>query len=111
MTEDPGSRGRRDEQRPPPAPGSAAAARRVVLAIDNFAGPPLGGGCCGGITREDAVIDELDSWSGLLTLDVDVDAGTATVLVQPACPDLEHALAAIADRGMSATVVSDDRLR
>ncbi len=86
----------------------AAAARRVVLAIDNLAGPPLGGGCCGGITREDAVVDELDSWSGLLTLDVDVDAGTVTVLVQPACPDLEHALAAIASRGMSATVVSDD---
>ncbi len=107
MTEDPGSRERRDEQRRPPTSGLAAAARRVVLAID-LAGPPLGGGCCGGITREDAVIDELDSWPGLLTLDVDVDAGTATVLVQPACPDLEHALAAIASRGMSATVVSDD---
>ncbi len=66
MTKDPGSRGRRDEQRPPPTSGLAAA-RRVVLAIDDLAGPPLGGGCCGGITREDAVVDGLDSWSGLLT--------------------------------------------
>ncbi len=81
-------------------------ARRVVLGVDGLDGPPVGGGCCAA-SREDLLLDELESWPGLLTLDVDPDAATVAVLVQPGCPHLGSALEALADRGLPARVLSD----
>ncbi len=40
-------------------------ARRVVLSVPDLAGSPLGGGCCA-VSRDDMLLEELDSWPGLL---------------------------------------------
>lgn len=80
-------------------------ARRVLLKVTGLDGPPVGGGCCA-VTREDMLVDELDSWPGLLVLAVDPDAGEVDVLLQPGSTDLLHALEALGDLGLSAHVVS-----
>ena len=84
------------------APGGGP--RRVVLPVPGLAGPPFTGGCCA-TTHEDLLLDELDSWSGLLALDVDPNQGAATVLVTPGHDeDLAAALDALAARGLPVTV-------
>jgi hypothetical protein len=77
--------------------------RQVVLDVPELDGPPVGWGCCA-VTRVDVLLEELDSWPGLLTLDVDPDSRTAVVLVTPGCQDLPAALDALADRGLPAKV-------
>jgi hypothetical protein len=88
-----------------------AKARRVLLHVEGLDGPPIGAGCCGALTREDLLVEELDSWPGLLTLDVDPEAGTAAVLVSRGSADLEHALQALADQGLHAQVLRDQPAR
>ncbi len=78
--------------------------RQVVLGVPELDGPPFGWGCCA-VTRVDVLLEELDSWPGLLALDVDPDSRTAVVLVTPGCEDLPAALDALADRGLPAEVV------
>lgn len=78
--------------------------RRVVLSIPGLAGPPLTGSCCT-TAREDVLLEELDSWPGLLTLEVDPERGIAVILVSPGHDDaLLTALEALDDRGVAATV-------
>ena len=74
--------------------------------------PELGGlsftgGCCA-TAREDILLEELDSWPGLVTLDVDPEQGVATVLVTPGHgEDLTAAAEALADRGLPVVVMDD----
>jgi hypothetical protein len=85
--------------------------RQVVLEVPELDGLPFGWGCCA-VTRVDVLLEELDSWPGLLTLNVEPDSRTAVVLVNPGCEDLPAALDALADRGLPAEVVrstSSDR--
>jgi hypothetical protein len=78
--------------------------RRAVLSVPDLSGPPTGGGCCA-VGRDDVLLEEIDSWPGLLVLDVDPEQGTAVVLVTPGHDgDLSAALEALADRGLAATV-------
>jgi hypothetical protein len=83
--------------------------RRVVLSVPGLAAPPAGGGCCA-VSRDDVLLEELDSWPGLLALDVDPERETAVVLITPGCEHLPEALEALADRGLAATVVQTERL-
>lgn len=74
--------------------------RRVALSVPELAGPPFTGGCCA-TAREEVLLEELDSWPGLLALDVDPERGVATVLVTPGHEqDLTAAAEALADRGL-----------
>ena len=83
--------------------------RRVLLSVPGLAGPPFTGGCCA-TAREDVLLEELDSWPGLLALDVDRDQGVAAVLVTPGHDgDLAAALDALADRGLLGTVTEETR--
>lgn len=86
-----------------PAPGGP---RRVLLSVPGLSGPPVGGcGCCA-TAREDVLLEEIDSWPGLLALDVDPEQATAVVLVTPGHDaDLTAALEALGDRGLPATVL------
>lgn len=80
-------------------------AQRVTLSVPALHDPPLRSGCCA-VGRDDLLLEELDSWPGLLVLEVDPDAATAVVLVTPGCDDLPAALEALADRGLPASVVT-----
>lgn len=83
------------------------APRRVVLSVPCLCEPPTGGACCA-VSREDVLLEEIDSWPGLLALDVDPDQGTAVVLVTPGHhDDLTAALEALGDRGLTATLAPD----
>lgn len=78
--------------------------RQVVLCVPGLAGPPVGGGCCA-VSRDDVLVEEIDSWPGLLVLDVDPKQATAVVLVTDGHDeDLSAALEALGDRGLAATV-------
>jgi hypothetical protein len=79
--------------------------RPTVLRVAGLDGSPVGRGCCA-ISPEDLVLDELDSWPGLLTLEVDPDAGTVLVLVTRE-EDLAHAVKALSDRGFPAAVARE----
>ena len=76
-----------------------------MLHVTGLDGPPVGSGCCA-ISPEDLVLDELDSGPGLLTLEVDPDAGTVLVLVTRE-EDLSYAVEALNDRGFEAVVVRE----
>jgi hypothetical protein len=81
--------------------------RRVVLSVPDLTGPPVVGGCCA-VGRDDVLLEEIDSWPGLLALDVDPEQGTAVVLVSPGHDDdLTAALEALSDRGLAPTVLPD----
>jgi hypothetical protein len=80
-------------------------AQRVTLSVPGLADPPLQSGCCA-VGRDDVLLEELDSWPGLLVLEVDPDAATAVVLVRPGGDELPSALEALADRGLPASVVA-----
>ncbi len=81
--------------------------RQVVLSVPGLSGPPVGGGCCA-VGRDDMLLEEIDSWPGLLALDIDPEQGTAAVLVSPGHDDdLSAALEALTDRGLPATVLKD----
>jgi hypothetical protein len=90
--------------------GAGGAARRVTLSVPGLADPPLLSGCCA-VGRDDVLLEELDSWPGLLVLEVDPDAATAVVLLAPGSDDLPAALEALADRGLPACVLSAERNR
>jgi hypothetical protein len=80
-------------------------AQRVTLSVPALHDPPLLSGCCA-VSRDDLLLEELDSWPGLLVLEVDMDAATAVVLVPPGSDNLAAALEALADRGMPAAVLT-----
>jgi hypothetical protein len=81
--------------------------RRVVLSVPGLSGPPVGGGCCA-VSRDDILLEEIDSWPGLLALDVDPEQATAVLLVTPGhAEDLSAALQALQDRGLPATVLPE----
>ncbi len=81
--------------------------RQVVLDVPQLDGPPFGWGCCA-VIRVHVLLEELDSWPGLLALDVDPERGVASVLVTPGHrADLTAALETLADRGLPAVVTSD----
>ncbi len=89
---------------------SAAADKpgRVVLSVPGLSGPPLGGGCCA-VSRDDILLEEIDSWPGLLALDVDPEKATAVLLVTPGHDeDLSAALEALSERGLPAAVLPED---
>ena len=81
--------------------------QRVTLSVPALRDPPLSSGCCA-VSRDDVLLEELDSWPGLLVLEVDPDAATAVVLVPPGCDDLPRALDALADRGLPAAVLATE---
>jgi hypothetical protein len=83
--------------------------RATLLRVAGLDGPPVGGGCCA-VSPEDLILDEFDSWPGLLTLEVNPDGGTVSVLVRDE-EDLAHALEALADRGFPARVVDEGSVR
>jgi hypothetical protein len=83
------------------------AAQRVTLSVPALHEPPLLSGCCA-VSRDDLLLEELDSWPGLLVLEVDVDAATAVVLVPAGNDELPAALEALADRGLPACVLIED---
>ncbi len=67
----------------------------------------MGGGCCA-VGRDDVLLQEIDSWPGLLALDVDPEHALAVVLVSPGHDeDLSAALEALTDRGLPAAVLHD----
>jgi hypothetical protein len=67
----------------------------------------VGGGCCP-VSRDDILLEEIDSWPGLLALDVDPEKATAAVLVTPGHEkDLSAALEALNDRGLAATLLPE----
>jgi hypothetical protein len=81
--------------------------RRFLLSVPGLSGPPVGGGCCA-VSRDDVLLEEIDSWPGLLALDVDPEKGTAAVLVTPGHDeDLSAALEALSERGLPATVLQE----
>jgi hypothetical protein len=84
--------------------------QRVVLSVPDLNAAPVGGGCCA-LSRDDLLIDELDSWPGLRTVDVHPDDHTAVVLVGPGCQHLPDALDALKERGLPARVVHTERLQ
>jgi hypothetical protein len=96
-------------QQHPHGMGGDAQRRATRLRVAGLDGPPVGGGCCA-LSPEDLVLDELDSWPGLLTLELDPDAGTVSVLVRDE-EDLAHALEALADRGFPARVADEGSVR
>ncbi len=57
------------------APGGP---RRVVLPVPGLSGAPAGRGCCA-VGRDDAMLEEIDSWPGLLALDVDPERALGDV--------------------------------
>lgn len=74
-----------------------------MLSVPGLSGPPVGGGCCA--VGRDVLLEEIDSWPGLLALDVDTERGTAVVLLTPGHDQsLSSALEALVDRGVAATV-------
>jgi hypothetical protein len=78
--------------------------RQVVLSVPGLSDPPVAGGCCA-VSRDDVLLEEIDSWPGLLVLDVDPEQGTAVVLVTAGHDeDLSAALEALGDDGLAATV-------
>jgi hypothetical protein len=83
------------------------AAQRVTLSVPALHDPPLLSGCCA-VSRDDLLLEELDSWPGLLVLEVDPDAATAVVLVPAGSEDLAAALEALADRGLPAAVLTTE---
>ncbi len=86
---------------------AAGGPREVVLDVPELDGPSFGWGCCA-VTRVDVLLEELDSWPGLLALDVDPEQSTAVLLVSPGHDDdLSAALEALADRGLAAVVLAD----
>ncbi len=86
---------------------AAGGPREVVLDVPELDGPSFGWGCCP-VTRVDVLLEEIDSWPGLLTLDVDPEQATAVVLVSPGHDDdLSAALEALTDRGLPAAVLQD----
>ncbi len=86
---------------------AAGGPRRVLLSVPGLSGPPTGGGCCA-VGRDDVLLEEIDSWPGLLALNVDPEHETAVVLVSPGHDvDLSAALQALAGRGLAATVLHD----
>jgi hypothetical protein len=91
---------------PPQSVGGHARQRPTVLRVAGLDGPPAGGGCCA-VSPEDLVLDEFDSWPGLLTLEAEPDAGAVLVLVSDE-EDLAHALEALGDRGFPASVARED---
>jgi hypothetical protein len=81
--------------------------RRVVLSVPGLADPPVGGGCCA-VSRDDMLLEGIDSWPGLLALDVDPEQATAVLMVTPGHDeDLSAALQALHDRGLPATVLPE----
>jgi hypothetical protein len=81
--------------------------RRVVLSVPGLAAPPVDGGCCA-VSRDDILLEEIDSWPGLLALDVDPENATAAVLVTPGHDeDLSAALEALSERGLPAIVLPE----
>ena len=92
-------------QQEKPGAGSGDPQRPTLLRVAGLDGPPVGSGCCA-VSPEDLVLDELDSWPGLLTLEVDPDAGTVLVLVTQE-EDLAHAVEALNDRGFPAVLASE----
>jgi hypothetical protein len=86
---------------------AAGGPRRVVLSVPDLSRPPVGGGCCA-VGRDDVLLEEIDSWPGLLALDVDPERALAVVLVSPGHDDdLSAALEALTDRGLPAAVLQD----
>jgi hypothetical protein len=61
---------------------AAGGPREVVLDVPELDGPSFGWGCCA-VTRVDVLLEEMDSWPGLLALDVDPEQALAVVLVSP----------------------------
>jgi hypothetical protein len=61
----------------------ASGPRQVVLSVPGLSAPLVGGGCCA-VSRDDILLEEIDSWPGLLVLDIDPERGTEVVLVTPA---------------------------
>jgi hypothetical protein len=81
--------------------------RRVVLSVPALSGPPVDGGCCA-VSRGDILLEEIDSWPGLLALDVDPEQATAVLMVTAGHDeDLSAALQALHDRGLPATVLRE----
>jgi hypothetical protein len=93
-------------ERPLQNMGGDAQQGPTLLRVAGLDGPPVGGGCCA-VSAVDLVLDELDSWPGLLTLEAAPDAGTVLVLVSDE-EDLAHALDALGDRGFPASVARED---
>jgi hypothetical protein len=86
----------------------ASGPRQVALSVPGLSAPPVGGGCCA-VSRDDILLEEIDSWPGLLVLDIDPERGTAVVLVTPGHDeDLTAAMEALGDRGLAATVPTDE---
>ncbi len=86
---------------------AAGEPRRVVLSVPGLAEPAASGGCCA-VGREDVLLEEIDSWPGLLALNIDPEQETAIVLVTPGHEeDLAAVLGALSDRGLATTVLPD----
>ena len=79
--------------------------RTLVMDIpDLTADAFFGGGCCV-VSAEDAVRRELQSWPGVINVDIDPANGQAIVIVTGDRPDAADLLEAVESIGFPATLV------
>lgn len=78
--------------------------RTLVLEVPDLStGAVIGGGCCV-VSGDDAVRRELESWPGVIDVDLDLAAGRANVLVRGDVPADQDLLDGIESMGLAATI-------
>ncbi len=78
--------------------------RTLVLEVPDLStGAVIGGGCCV-VSGDDAVRRELESWPGVIDVDLDLATGRATVVVRGDVPEDQDLLDGIESMGLAATI-------
>lgn len=72
----------------------------VVLFLPGLRQTPVIGGGCRAVAAEEAIFDELDSWPAIVSVRVDPQTETATVILDPALEDPLDAAKALRELGL-----------
>ncbi len=81
--------------------------RTLVLHIpDLTAGSFMGSGCCV-VSADDAIRSELESWPGVIDVDIDLASAQATVLIRGDDPDAADLLESVESMGFVSTIVPE----